>query len=54
LKEWNTILGDPALTAVRAVMDIAENRVTIYPRNKEPIELQILDKQTMEFPSTAV
>jgi len=53
LKEWNAILGDPALTVLRAVMDIAENKVTIYSRNKEPIELQMLDKQAIEFPSTA-
>jgi len=34
-------------------MDIAENQVSIYPRGKEPIELQMLDKQTMVFYSEA-
>jgi len=34
-------------------MDIAENQVSIYTRGKEPIELQMLDKQSMEYPSTA-
>jgi len=53
LNEWNAILGNPALTTLRAVMDIAENQVSIYPRGKEPITLQILDKQTMKYPSTA-
>ena len=53
LNEWNTILGNPGLTTLRAVMDIAENQVSIYPRGKEPIELQMLDKQAMEYPSTA-
>jgi len=53
LNEWNAILGNPALTTLRAVMDIAENQVSIYPRGKEPIELQMLDKQAMEYPLTA-
>jgi len=34
-------------------MDTAENQVCIYPRGKEPITLQMLDKQAMEYPSTA-
>jgi len=53
LNEWNAILGNPALTTLRAVMDITENQVSIYPKGKEPIELQMLDKQAMEYPSTA-
>jgi len=53
LNEWNVILGNPALTTLRAVMDIAENQVSTYPRGKEPIELQMLDKQAMEYHSTA-
>jgi len=53
LNEWNAILGNPALTTLRAVMNIAENQVSIYPKGKEPIELQMLDKQAMEYPSTA-
>jgi len=53
LNEWNAILGNPALTTLRAVMDNAENQVSIYPRGKEPIELQMLDKQAMEYHSTA-
>jgi len=53
LNEWNAILRNPTLTALRAVMDIAENQVSIYPRGKESITLQMLDKQTMEYPSTA-
>jgi len=53
LNEWNIILGNPALTTLRAVMDIAENQVSIYPRGKEPIALQMLDKQRTEYPSTA-
>jgi len=53
LNEWNAILGNPALTTLRAVMNIAENQVSIYSRGKEPLELQMLDKQTMEYPSTA-
>jgi len=52
LKEWNARLGDRALTTLKAVMDITENKVTIHPKNKEPIELQMLDKQVMKFPST--
>jgi len=53
LNEWNAILRNPALTTLRAVMDIAENQVSIYPREKEPITFQMLDKQSMEYPSTA-
>jgi len=34
-------------------MDIAENQVSIYPRGKEPITLQMLNKQSMEYHSTA-
>jgi len=29
VNEWNAILGNPALTTLRAVMDIAENQVSI-------------------------
>ena len=54
LYEWNAILGNPALTTLRAVMDIAENQVSIYPRGKELITLQMLDKQALEYPLTAV
>jgi len=50
LNEWNAILGNLALTTLRVVMDIAENQVSIYPRGKEPIALQMLDKQTIEYP----
>jgi len=53
LNEWNVILGNPALTRLRAVMHIAENQVSIYSKEKEPITVQMLDKQTMEYPSTA-
>jgi len=53
LNEWNAILGNPALTTLGAVMDIAENQVSMYPRGKESITLQMLDKQSMEYPSTA-
>jgi len=53
LNEWNIILGNLALTTLRVVMDIAENQVSIYLRGKEPIALQMLDKQTTEYPSTA-
>jgi len=52
LNEWNAILGNPALTTLRAVMDIAENQVSIYSRGKEPIELQMLDKQAIKYHST--
>jgi len=53
LNEWNAILGNPALTTLRALIDIAENQVSIYTRGKEPIALQMLDKYTIEYPSTA-
>jgi len=53
LNKWNAILGNPALTILRAVIDIAENQVSIYTRGKEHIILQMLDKQTMEYRSTA-
>jgi len=53
LNEWNAISGNPALTTLKAVIDIAENQVSIYLRGKEPITLQMLDKQAMEYHSTA-
>jgi len=53
LNEWNAILGNSALTTLRAVIDIAENQVSIYSRGKEPTVLQMLDKQTIEYLLTA-
>ena len=31
LQDWDIILGEPALTALRAIMEIVDNRVSIKP-----------------------
>jgi len=53
LKTWDTILGEPALRSLNAVMYTAENKVTIQPKGKPEQELTMIDKKKEAQISTA-
>jgi len=53
LKIWDTILREPALRAINAVIHTAENRVTIQPKEKPEQELIMIEKEKKLQISTA-
>ena len=44
LKNWDVILGEPALTELDAIMDIKHNAISIKPKHQPRMELKMMQR----------